>query len=501
MSLSARASHVERFRRAVAAILGLQFDDTRCAFLNEVLERRIAATRKRPDVYLSGLEAGGAKADVIALAEELTVSETSFFRTPAQFRALVETALPARLRSRAEGAPVRILSAGCASGEEAYSLAIALKDAGFDRASEVSILGVDVNPAVLHRAAQGRFTVWALRETPREVQQRWFRREGRGFVLNEAVRAMVRFEPRNLAQPDPQLWQPDAYDVVFFRNVLMYFTHAQARALLARLARSLKAGGYLFLGYAESLRGVSDEFHLRHTHDTFYYQRKECLALSPTVSTSMPRRRHALAVAPDGRAGWHDDVRRAADRVAALASPRLPSPTAPAAARPVWDLGRAFALVHEERFTEALETLEGLPVESDGDPEVLLLRAALLAHRGRLDEAETWCRRLLEIDQLSAGAHHLLALCREGAGDHTSAMHHDRIAVHLDPGFAMPRLHLGLLARRAGDDESARRELQQASALLPAEDGARVLLFGGGFSRDSLVGICRAELAGCGGRP
>jgi chemotaxis protein methyltransferase CheR len=129
------------------------------------------------------------------------------------------------------------------------------------------------------------------------------------------------------------------------------------------------------------------------------------------------------------------------------------------------------------------------------DPEALLLRAALLTHSGQLDVAERMCAELLELDELNAGAHYLLALCREGAGDRAAAIDHDQVAVYLDPAFAMPRLHMGLLARRAGQRAVARRELGLALPLLQREDAARLLLFGGGFNRDTLAALCRAELA------
>jgi chemotaxis protein methyltransferase CheR len=145
--------------------------------------------------------------------------------------------------------------------------------------------------------------------------------------------------------------------------------------------------------------------------------------------------------------------------------------------------------------------MQRLPQESGHDPDVLLLHAALLTHRGRLAEAEEACRRLLDVDELSAGAHYLLALCREGARDRTSAMNHDQVAIYLDPGFAMPHLHLGLLARRAGERAAAQKELGEALLLLQREDVSRVLLFGGGFNREALVALCRTELMGCGGKP
>ena len=108
---------------------------------------------------------------------------------------------------------------------------------------------------------------------------------------------------------------------------------------------------------------------------------------------------------------------------------------------------------------------------------------------------------MLQLDQMSAGAHYLLALCREDAGDRSGAVDHNQVAAYLDPAFAMPRLHLGLLARRAGDRARARRELAEALVLLQREDASRLLLFAGGFGREALVALCRAELVSCGGAP
>ena len=115
--------------------------------------------------------------------------------------------------------------------------------------------------------------------------------------------------------------------------------------------------------------------------------------------------------------------------------------------------------------------------------------------------AEDACLRLLLIDELNAGAHYVLALCREHSGCHARAREHDRVAAYLDPAFAMPRLHLGLLARRADDADGARRELAQALILLQREDASRLLLFGGGFNREALLTLCRSALRDCGGRP
>jgi chemotaxis protein methyltransferase CheR len=498
---------LERFRGLIARRLGLHFEDAKLGFLGDVLRRRLEATKECADIYLAQLEANTSPNEAVMLAQELTVAETYFFRHIEQYRAFAEIALPDRLAyCRQAGVRVSIVSTGCASGEEPYSLAIAVRDALADRAEAVSILGVDINPVLLEKAARGRFSAWVLRDTPPDIQRRWFRVEGRDFVLDDAVRRSVRFEPCNLADDDADRWRPASHDIVFCRNVLMYFVPASAQALVRRIARSLRPGGYLFLGHAETLRGLSNDFHLRHTHGTFYYERKDRMELGP--SSHLVSAPAAVAVEPfptDCATTWIDTIQRASDRIRSLAeSPDRAESAGDATgrgrARPPREIALALELLREERFAEALEVVKALPAESAGDSEVLLLRAVLLTHGGQLAMAERACERLLEISELNAEAHYLLALCREGAGDQAGAFYHDQVAIYLDPSFSMAHLHLGLLARRSQDLAAARCELEQAIALLEREHVSRLLLFGGGFTRDALIGLCRAELLRSGGQ-
>ncbi|MGH8471830.1 MAG: CheR family methyltransferase, partial [Gammaproteobacteria bacterium] len=265
---------VERYRTAIARRLGLLFDESKLGYLGEVLARRTESSGGSAATYLDRLESQEPlHAELRALAQELTVSETYFFRHLDQFRAFAELAIPDRLSARAGARKLSLLCAGCASGEEAYSLAILVRERLPQPGWEVSIRAVDINPASLEKAKIGRYSAWALRETPADHQQRWFRSEGREWVLDPALRAQVRFEERNLVHDDADLWQTSSYDIVFCRNVLMYFTPEHAQALVGRITRSLAPGGTLFLGHAETLRGLSQDYHLRHTHGTFYYQR------------------------------------------------------------------------------------------------------------------------------------------------------------------------------------------------------------------------------------
>ncbi len=497
MNALAGVADVERFRAAVARRLGLQFDDGKLGLLGEVLQRRLG--RRSAFDYLSSLEDSPPSDEIGALARELTVGETYFFRNNEQFRALGALVLPELMRAERRPKVLRLLSAGCASGEEAYSLAIVARETILDPSWDVLIRAVDVNPAALERAARARYSSWALRETSPEIRQRWFHTDGREAMLVEAARTAVKFERKNLAAEDPELWRPAAYDVIFCRNVIMYFAPEPMRAVIARIVEALAPGGFLFLGHAETLRGISDDFHLRHSHETFYYQRKQSgeRAVIPAIP---PARTSCPFLAPDEAFAdaWVDAIRHATERVAAL----LPSPTAAdprPAVPPAWDRAGTIDLLRRERFAEALAWVrQPQPSACDADPDKLLLEATLLAHTGRIEAAEDVCRRLLSIDELNAGAHYVLALCREQVGDRAAAAEHDRVAIYLDSGFAMPRLHLGLLARRAGDPGAARRELAWALVLLKQEDASRLLLFGGGFNREALMALCDSALRSCG---
>jgi chemotaxis protein methyltransferase CheR len=499
---TATAREIERFRNAITQRIGLQFDDARLDYLNEVFQRRVAKCARDSAAYLRDLEYEQLGAEISALARELTVGETYFFRNHEQFDALANLALPERSRMRADQKTLRVLSAGCSSGEEAYSVAIIVRETIVDPSWKVTIRAVDLNPAALEKARRGSYSPWALRETPEDIRSKWFSVDGRQIVLDDSIRATVEFESANLASDDPALWQSAAYDVIFCRNVLMYFKREQMRAVIARIARSLAPGGFLFLGHAETLRGVSDQFHLLNSHGAFYYQLGHGAESKCDDFICIPATQPAPPLpARETNAAWFDAIRVASERVAALL-PTVDVHHETAHASPTsFDPAPILRLLREERFAEALSNLRDQSKVARPSPEILLLETALLLHSGQIADADAAASRLLLIDHDNAGAHYLLALCREHAGDRGRAYEHHWTAAQLDSSFSMPRLHLGMLARRGGDREAAHRAFTQARALLATEDRSRILLFGGGFSRESLMALCESALKDCGSRP
>ncbi len=216
----------------------------------------------------------------------------------------------------------------------------------------------------------------------------------------------------------------------------MYFTPDSAHALVARLTRSLAPGGHLFLGHAETLRGLSNDYHLRHTHGTFYYQRKHAQGearrggsedkLNGAGHDGAAPRAMSGAVPPPPEPAWTktwlETIQQASDRI--LSAVGTAACGVRAARRPKFRrFGANRGAVAAGAGTPEGGKILGRPsicsaaCRRSRDKDVLLLRAALLTHSGQLGAAEDVSTQLLEDDELNSGAHYLLALCRESAGD------------------------------------------------------------------------------------
>ncbi|MEV4516950.1 CheR family methyltransferase [Dactylosporangium sp. NPDC049525] len=458
-----RDEDITRMRQLLSARLGMTFDDKRDPQLAEVLRARATQHGLSGRGYLDRLGTAWNN-ELAALAEAVTINETYFFRNIEQFNVLAEVVLPERVRARSGERRLRLLSVGCSTGEEAYTLAMVAAER-VDPSWDTSIVGLDVNRAALRVAAAGRYSRWSLRETPAAAQHRWFQADADGVEIDERLRGRVRFLEYNAANDDPLLFAPDTYDVVFCRNLLMYLTPATVAAAVARITRALAPGGYLFLGHTDTLGSRPTALTVQHTHGTFYYQKAD--VVPPATLTHGPTRTvPAVKAKPQ-----------------MLAQPQTRQ------------RDQVLHLVQEERFGAALAVLDGIATAEADRPDVMLVRGAVLAHLGHTGRAAALCRRLLERDALNPDAHHLLAECLEGDGDPAAALEHRRMAAHLDAAFAMPRLRLGLIARRRGDLRTAERELDRAVTLLRHESDERILLFGGGFGRGALIALCHAELA------
>lgn len=230
---------------------GLTFEGVRQEILAARLRPRMRELRlDSPRAYYEYLRFHPQRdAEFDKLPALVTNNETYFFRETRQFGILIDHVLPER---RATSRPLRVLSAGCSSGEEPYTLAIALHDAGLPLAGRSwEIDACDLNPERISRAREAIYDETSLRACDPETRRRYFTAEGGRFRLKDRYRAGLRFFQSNLLAPGFSLDRP--YDAILCRNLLIYFGDSAFDRLIGLFARALLPGGYLFLGHSESL--------------------------------------------------------------------------------------------------------------------------------------------------------------------------------------------------------------------------------------------------------
>lgn len=521
-------STVARFAAEVTKAVGLALDPSRSPELAALIRRESAAAGLSPATWVARV-AARAPLELAPLMSELTVNETHFFRNVDQFDTFYNHLLPERIAARANVRRLRILSAACSSGEEPYTIAMLLDRMGALLAGwDVEIRAVDLHEASLVRARRGVFAEWTLRDTPPTERARWFTRadprEGAAYQLSPELRDRVVFEAVNLVAPPTTLWA-EPWDIIFCRNVLMYFETAQAEAVLDRIAESLVPGGVLFLGHAETLRTLCRAGHepsalvVEHRDQTFFYRRTPD-SIAPLVET---RRRPDLDAAPTTTratrwpepnaddAHWSTRIAEAGMRIAELGgahgvgvahadAARSTPPHDGAAPKvdPVDQVEAVLSAIAADELVGALAALDALPAPLAATPRVRLVRAVVTLDLGRLDDASDLADALAAAAPdlaTRATARFVLALAAEARADVTRAAELYRDAAETDPGFALPELHLGRLLRRQGELAAARVALERALTRLPGEHAERITLFARGFPTHTLIAACEAELA------
>nr|WP_211194669.1 CheR family methyltransferase [Pyxidicoccus fallax] len=226
-----------------------------------------------PDKYLERLAGPGGEEELRSFLPLVTVGHTEFFRDAKQFRALEKSVLPELVtRARREMRKVSIWSAGCATGEEPYSVAMVLAELGA-LAMEVDLWATDLNLAAVEAARQGRFSTRRAISISQERLKRFFRPVEDGYEALPALRDYIRFDGQNLAVPVFDKVALSSLDLILCRNVIIYFDLPTIRGLMDRFLAALRPGGLLFLGYSESLFKVYDRFEMIEVDGAFVYRR------------------------------------------------------------------------------------------------------------------------------------------------------------------------------------------------------------------------------------
>jgi chemotaxis protein methyltransferase CheR len=430
------------------------------------------------------------------LASHLTVGETYFFREKAAFEVFETRILPQLVcQRRGDGERIRIWSAGCASGEEPYSIAIALdRMTGGEAASRVTILATDINPRSLDKAAAGIYGDWSFRDAPKHLKETYFSKQGRHYEILPRIKQQVLFSFLNLAEDAyPSLSTvTNAMDVIFCRNVLMYFSPEQARRVAQKFSRCLVDGGWLIVSPCETSAELFSEFNAIHFPGVILYRKRAAAPIRTvewfTESEPAWAERQGLVELPFSLVGKEDVFPPSLER----SEPQAPEPTAPPPAPSGFEA--ASTLYAEGNYAQAAEVLESGEDQTAQAPEAMALAARAFANQGKLAEALVQCERAIEKDKVHAGYHYLRAtiLLEQGARD--EARQALKRTLYLDADFVLAHLALANLTRQQNHAEACSRHLQIARSLLSTRARDEVLPESEGMTAGRLLEIVEAGL-------
>lgn len=422
MTAHATAPRVEALRDELRRRYGWELPASR---LREV--QRLAATTDAPD----------------AIAEQLAVGETSFFRDRKVFHALEKVVLPDLIRSRMGSTrTISIWSAGCATGEEPYSVAALLVELLPDRRRWLlRVLGTDISRRFLAKAQEGRYGNRSLRALRDDVRARFFDDRGGGtWAVKVVIRSLVSFSTLNLVTDR----YPSGLDVILCRNVLMYFAPESARRVILGLLESLGPEGYLIVSPVESLLLSGTP-----------------LAQVTIEGATMYRRAQPATQPAAGRA-----VRR-------------PRPS-----------------VFPRRAVASPERVRPAPETPSLSAKELAAQARVCADRGELDAARALCVESLGRDRLDPRLHYLLARILEAKGDLPRALESLGRALYLEHDFAMAHVAAGMVARKLGRRSAAVRHLRAALSLTSRLGPGEIPPEADGMSARGLAELVGAILSG-----
>ena len=450
---------------------GLQFLDARSALEVSLLSRLQACSLDNYLEYYDLLIRDDPKRQEFRnLLELLTINETSFFRNMPHFEALQKVILPSLFEARQDERKIRIWSAGCATGEEPYSIAMALQDiVTLHENRVVDIQATDISQKALWAAENGIYSERALRNLPDEYREKYFSPvPEKRFELRKDIRDRVTFTPANLIQ-DPAPFAKSC-DIIFCRNVIIYFRKRTIRAILESFYNALADDGYLFVGHSENLSQFTKQFLPIQVHDTFVYT-KNIPGKNRKGSTRLLSRRST-----EGKAA---EIEKS-DSLS-----------------PEEQLFEARTALEKEDYHRAEEYLRSLVICGQANEEAHALLALVLASTSREDEAFDQAEIALEKNYLFVEAHYIHGLIRRTRGELKDAVQSFTRAIYSDNRFPLAHFQLGGIRQQQGDFKQAERFYQNTLRSLDEPLPDSWLAYFAGFPLQVVHKSCQSSLATC----
>lgn len=399
--------------------------------------------------------------ELIAL---ITINETAFFRDSPQFLALREFVIPKLAGAKQDERLINVWSAGCSTGEEPYSLAIVFfeflkKNPGW----KVEILATDIDLNAVKKAKDGKYSLRSLRLASSDNLHSFFKKSGKDYIICDDIKRAVKFDYFNLAQfpyPAPVcgLW-----DLIFCRNVIIYFDNEIKAKVLDQFYKSLNHGGFLYLGFSETVKNFNDNFQILSLADCYIYQK-------PSQGTSS--KKNSLIFSLDGMEEKCD--LKDTDCLKYY--------------------NKALEYFYKENFKSAELACEEALKRCPDYQEAVFLKGQILANLKRFEEAIDVIGRYLKENELRAPAHFLLGIIYQNLGRIDEACEEFKKSIYIDPEFALSSFRLAEIYEKLKDYKKALREFKYALLAFRKIPADEPLEFAGGIKREIFIQSCAKKI-------
>jgi len=494
-------NNLDMFKELILQTCGFSFKNDRELTLKTALLARLNTLHTDPAAYLVLLSHNQKEFDV--LIECLTVNETYFFRELDHLELMVERLLPEIVKN-AKGRPVRILCAGCSTGEEPYSVAIMLrKKYGDDCERMFSIAGVDIDAGAIDTAQKGAYQKGSFRGMDQDILKRYFFepcKETETFQIVEAIRRQVAFEVVNLfGNLYPHCMQQP--DIILYRNVSIYFPQEVQQEIFRKLAGILRAGGYFLVGAAETIHHNVGILSLVEMDSLYLYQKIEDIVIDERrkqrrSQVFSPLVRNDVSVPVPRRTARKESVATSApvqcdSLLPSHFSQKQPATNTENEYRRLFD--DALEHAHSKRYDEALALLETILKKQKTFVKAYSLQASILLGIGRLDEVHAVCKHLLTLDPLCIEGHLMLGIVARHVGDNDTAFKNFRHSIYLNQECWLAHFYMAEIVFAEGDKKRARSGYEATMRILgsgaPGEHAQE--FFPLSFNAEQFMAICR----------
>ncbi|NWF92212.1 MAG: tetratricopeptide repeat protein [Syntrophaceae bacterium] len=498
------------FQELLIGASGLYFEESKSQFLQLALYQRLQ--HRGYDSYreyynLLKFHPEG-RLEMRELLDLITIGETYFFRNKPQFDVLMKFVLPEIVQRKmySRDKSIRVWSAGCSAGDEPYSIAIAIMEAvPFYEEWKISILGTDINRNALACAEEARYGEKSIAHLPKEYLEKYFEIRGSTYRLKENVKELVHLEYHNLAK-DPFVHQGmQNVDIIFCRNVIIYFDPQTTRRVIENFYDCLLQDGYLFLGHAETLWQVTNKFEGIEFPQTFTYKKRlgplqeEAMrpfmavpeigfeALTSVTKTEAENRLlpESFRIQPQGKPGFLEGAQTPPPR--AEREPDFQEKIESA-------YYKATLCLREIKDQSPLSQADRLMVQDENDIRACLNQATLLANEAKYKEAAEILAKVVEVDNLSVEAYYLLGVLSYKSGDLEGAQTHFRKVIYVDPDSVLAYFNLGNIYLYQKRFSEAAREFRNAIRLLERRPKDEQVKFCEDFTVEFLLRACRNTL-------